>query len=96
MQYDAFIFHRTIEKIDACIKAGKVVGIDVSDDLYRFEYKRLSYDFLLTDSSGNVRLYHSPDTHYWPHGFNVKEKLEMTQTIKKLSDDDRFVYCGYP
>lgn len=88
---DVVIFHRTTLNMSEVSKLDKVIGIDLMDDLFRYKYIKADQDFLLTDSLPNTRFYHSRNTYYWPHAFNIHDDIDFSE-----SKDDvvNFVYCG--
>lgn len=89
---EVVIFHRTRVGMDRPTLSGAVLGLDLSDDLFRYEYASMPLDFIMTDSLPNLRFYLGPNTHYWPHGFPDLAARATPST----SEETRFVYCGAP
>lgn len=91
-KFNVVIFHRILNGINTYSSMGKIVGLDLGDDLFKIEQYKKNYDFLLADSLRNTRYYHSPDTFYWPHGFEIKPETDL----KSYNGVTKFVFCGYP
>jgi hypothetical protein len=87
---DVIIFHRTLNRIKILNQMGKITGLDLMDDLFRYSYITSGFDFLLTDSLPNTRFYQSKDTYYWPHAFHMNTNFDSNR------DDEitKFVFCG--